>query len=114
MIYYILFAHWINDFLGQNLLFSKLEIGKNKSKNWEILVLHVCLYTLGMFAMTVPFWGMDKAIAFAIINSSAHFVIDAVTSRVTSWAYANGHIRLFWNTIGFDQFLHVAILCATL
>lgn len=114
MITYVLFAHYVNDFLGQNLLFQKLEIGKNKSKSWSILSLHIVLYTIGMFCMMLPFLTFEQAAIFAAINGGSHFVIDAITSRVTTRAYVNGHTRLFWNTIGLDQFLHVAILCATL
>lgn len=114
MIYYVLFAHWINDFVGQCYLFPSLEIGKNKSKSWEILTAHILLYTLGMTFMMWPFVGLDQAMYFSTFNGLTHFLIDAITSRITSSAYQKGNHKLFWSTIGFDQFLHVAILCATL
>jgi hypothetical protein len=114
MIYYVLFAHWLNDFVGQNYLFPTVEVGKNKSKDWSILWLHIILYTIGMCAMMAPFMTLEQLTAFGLINGSSHFVIDAVTSRVSGWAYTRGDHRMFWSVIGLDQFLHVAILCATL
>ena len=114
MIYYVLFCHWLHDFVVQGYLFPKLEIGKNKSKSWDILWLHILLYTCGMVACVGWFLTPEQLAAFAFINGGSHFVIDAVTSRCGSRAYARGDHRLFWSIIGFDQFLHVAILCATL
>lgn len=114
MIYYVLFAHWINDFVGQSYLFPSLEIGKNKSKSWRILSLHIALYTAGMAVMMLPFLPFQDAAIFAAINGGSHFFVDAATSRITSYAYVKQNMKLFWTTIGFDQFLHVAILCATL
>jgi hypothetical protein len=114
MITYILFCHWLNDFVGQGYLFPSLEIGKNKSKDIAILWVHILLYTAGMWLLLWPFMGMATALAFAALNGSIHLVIDYFTSKASSKAYADGNIRWFWTVIGFDQFLHVAVLCATL
>jgi hypothetical protein len=114
VITYVLFLHWLHDFVGQNVLFPNLKVGENKSKSWAILCLHVFLYTAGMILCLAPFLTFEQLAAFAAINGGSHFVIDAITSRLSSWAYARQDFRTFWITIGFDQFLHVAILCATL
>lgn len=114
MIYYILFAHYLNDFPGQSFLFPKLEIGKNKSKSIWILFLHIALYTLGMGLMLWPVMGAHEAMSYAMANGGTHFTIDFFTSQISSYAWREQKIGLFWSTIGFDQFLHVAILCATL
>jgi hypothetical protein len=114
MIYYVLFCHWLNDFLGQSLLFPSLKIGRNKSKSWGILGTHIVLYTGGMTFCMLPFLNIHQLMVFAAINGGSHFLIDAITSRISSRAYAAGNESLFWGTIGFDQFLHTAILCATL
>jgi|SRR5689334_1858781 len=114
ILYYILFCHWLNDFVGQGYLFPSLEMGKNKSKNMAILWIHILLYTAGMWLMLWPFMGVEVSLAYASLNGAIHFPIDFCTSRASSKAYADGNIRWFWTVIGFDQFLHVAILCATL
>lgn len=114
MIYYVLFCHWLHDFIGQNYFFPSLEIGKNKSKDGSILFFHVLMYTLGMMAMLLPFVSFQESFLFAFMNGASHLVIDAITSRLSSWAYSKQDFKLFWTVIGFDQFLHVAILCATL
>lgn len=114
MITYILFCHWLNDFVGQGYLFPSLEIGKNKSKDFSILLTHILLYTMGMLLMLWPFMGTEAVMAYVPINVLSHFVIDYFTSKASSKAYADGNVRWFWSVIGFDQFLHVAILCATL
>ena len=114
MLIYVLFCHWINDFVGQGYLFPSLEIGKNKSKSVLILWLHIFLYSLGMWLMLWPFMGGWSAFWFMMLNGGSHLIIDSVTSKLSSKAYVDGNIRWFWTVIGFDQFLHVAILCATL
>jgi len=114
MIYAVLFAHYLNDFPGQSFLFPSFEIGKNKSKNGYILGLHILLYTVGMWVCLSPFMGWNVAFAYAVLNGMWHLIIDFTTSRFSSYCWQKQKTGLFWSTIGFDQFLHVAILCATL
>lgn len=105
----VLFGHWMFDFLLQ-----PHWMGMRKSKEWSVLFEHACRITSGCIVVGGIILGANKgwhtsvwpAYAFAGINGVAHFAIDAVTSRITSKAFAAGKIHKFFTVIGFDQFLH--------
>lgn len=100
---FILFAHWVADFVGQSDYMAK---GKS-SNNW-ILLWHITVYTglLGlMTAFRNPTW--------ALLNGAIHFVVDWFTSRASSKLYKDGKIHEFFVVIGFDQFIHTALLIYT-
>lgn len=46
-------------------------------------------------------------------NGIAHFGIDAVTSRITSYYWQEQRAHAFFVVVGFDQFLHLALLVWT-
>lgn len=108
MIYYILFVHWLADFVLQ-----KREWAENKSSSLQALCAHVGTYTLCLYLALTPFMRWDFAVTLAAFNGVAHLITDAITSRITKRAYEKQQMKLFWSTIGFDQFLHVAVLIAT-
>jgi len=109
MVYYGLFCHFVADFLCQT-----RKMGENKSKDINILVHHVVVYTLVLFMMlTIPL-GIELAARIAGINGGAHLVIDFITSRITSYLYKENKIHSFWSTIGFDQYLHTCIFIYSL
>jgi hypothetical protein len=100
MIYAVLIVHWIADFILQT-----DKMAQNKSTSWKWLSSHVCVYTLFL----LPFgW------KFAAINGLSHFVIDAFTSRATSYLWKKGDRHNFFVMIGADQLFHVMILLASL
>lgn len=66
----MLAAHFVADFLLQT-----NWMAVNKSKRWDALAAHVAVYSL-FFAL---FWGWQ----FGLITFAAHFVTDAITSRIT-------------------------------
>lgn len=96
MIYLILGVHWFADFVLQSDMMAK-----NKSKSFKWLAFHVAVYTL---CMIVFGW------KFALLNGLAHFLIDAVTSRVSGYMWRTGKVHNFFVVIGFDQLLHVLLL----
>lgn len=100
MIYAILFIHFVADFVLQTDAMSR---GKSTSNRW--LITHIAVYSLP-FLMFGPL--------YSIVNSATHLVIDYVTSRMTSTLWKKGEVHNFFVVIGFDQFLHVAILVATM
>lgn len=66
----LLTVHFVADFLCQS-----EWMALNKSKRWDALLLHVTIYA----CCFVPF-----GFRFALVTFAAHFVTDAITSRVTS------------------------------
>ena len=108
MIYVIILAHWIADFICQT-----NWMAQNKSKSYKALSLHILSYTialaLSMFLLT---WNHNSFL-YALINGAVHFVVDAITSRITSKLYAKGDIHNFFVVIGLDQAIHMATLVAT-
>lgn len=111
----VLFGHWMSDFVWQ-----PDWMGKRKSSSWGVLANHAARIFLGMFftmglILTMNGTGsISGLIAFAGINAASHFVIDAVTSRVTSRLWGQQRVHNFFVTIGLDQMLHVAIAVLTL
>jgi hypothetical protein len=100
VIYLVLAAHWIADFICQT---DKMAI--NKSTSWKWLSSHVGTYTLLM----LPFGPV-----FAIANGLTHLFVDAVTSRATSYLWKKGDRHNFFVVIGLDQLIHTAILISTM
>jgi hypothetical protein len=100
VIYLVLFLHFIADFVLQTDAMAK---GKSSSNRW--LGLHIMVYT-------APFLVLGWK--YALVNGASHFAIDWCTSRMTSRLWKAGRVHDFFVVIGFDQFLHVAILIATM
>lgn len=101
VIVWILFAHWVADFVCQN---DMMALNKSKSNKW--LGIHCIVYTFILLIMTLnPL--------FAIANGVMHFVIDYETSRLNSKLWKEEKVHYFFVSVGFDQFLHVALLLFT-
>jgi hypothetical protein len=103
MIYYLMFVHWIADFICQS-----NYMATNKSKSNAALTYHILVYTLVLLIMT------KFSFTFALINGLSHFCIDYVTSRLSSSQWQKGKVHNFFVVIGFDQMLHVMILIKTM
>lgn len=126
IVYTLLVGHFVADFLAQS-----DWMAVNKSKRWDALAVHVLIYSgfVAAFAwMTAPTpqgWGV-----FVIVNAAAHFVQDALTSRLTSrlwflpqvgygmrpeWIQVEVRQTRHWFfvAIGFDQLLHYVTLFVT-
>lgn len=57
----------------------------NKSKNWKALSEHVSVYTLAFVPAALYWFGpVPNALSFLVVTFTAHFVTDAITSRITS------------------------------
>ena len=91
LIYVLLVAHFVGDFLCQS-----DWMALNKSKGWNALGLHVSVYTLVLLAFAVGYVAVSDvepvdrirayfgALAFVGWNAAAHFVQDAITSRINA------------------------------
>lgn len=100
MIYAVLFMHTVCDFVLQT---DRMAKGKSSSNYW--LGLHI-------FTYTAPF--LIFGWKYAAVNGLSHFAIDWVSSRVSSRMWKAGRVHDFFVVIGFDQFLHLVILVATM
>lgn len=145
IIYVLLVAHFVGDFLCQS---DWMAI--NKSKLWDALALHVVVYSAVLFSIVwlalglQPNTGLDYAAlgVFINVNAVAHFVQDAITSRITArlwffkyvgggwirveakhaqraeilcepWEQRGGNRHWFFVAIGADQLLHYVTLFVT-
>lgn len=114
LIIYIMLAHWLADFVCQT-----SWMATNKSKNWLALASHVGVYSLVLMYMTLMMSlhyesAPVDVLKFGFINGFCHFWVDAVTSRITKYLWTKGDVHNFFVIIGFDQFIHFAILYGTM
>ena len=105
----ILFTHWIADFL-----FQSDEIALTKSTSWYSLSYHVGIYTLLLGLSLSFFFKLENVALYSVINGGAHFIIDAITSRLNSIFWKNDDRHSFFCCVGLDQFYHVLILMVSL
>lgn len=108
MIYVIIFSHWFADFIAQS-----DWMAKNKSKSWLALSLHILAYTSSL-AILLSLVHPETAWKYALVNGVIHFVVDAITSRITAKLYAKGDVHNFFVVIGLDQAIHMSTLVATI
>jgi uncharacterized membrane protein len=116
---YVLFLHFLGDFV-----FQTSWMATEKSHDWMALFDHYFEYLVvlisGLFLAYLLKADLTATgiILFAGANAAVHWCVDAVTSRLNAffkrcqplpWA-----IKGFWVCIGFDQFIHVALLIVTL
>jgi len=97
VISFILFLHWLGDFVLQS-----DWMAKNKSHSIKALSFHVFIYGAGFFI----FFGWR----FALINMIAHFVVDYFTSKLTKKLWEKGDVHNFFVVIGADQYFHTVFL----
>lgn len=95
----LLVLHFVADFVLQS-----HWMAINKSKRWDALFCHVFVYSLCFFLYGFP---------FVCYTFAFHFVIDACTSRVTSYLWREQEVHWFFVVIGFDQLLHFVTLAYT-
>lgn len=117
-----LLIHFLADFV-----FQTDWMAKNKSTSWKALCLHIteytsvlfgCLWCGAFFFACLGRWQLttdlaQQIAAFGTVNGVAHFGIDAVTSRITSYYWQQQRAHAFFVVVGFDQFLHLALLIWT-
>lgn len=124
----IIFGHFIADFVCQN-----RWMGENKSSNYKALFAHCSVYFSALLIITLIFLNFEATTIFqyVFINSIIHCIVDFLTSRTSKYVHKkikdstyliqdDGEWKregcwewMFWNVIGFDQFLHVATLILT-
>ena len=127
IIYTLLVAHFIGDFALQS-----NWMALNKAKRWDALVWHVLVYVIVMnwALIALGYQRSWPAVWFLLANAAAHFVTDAITSRITSrlwflplvgqgmrptWIQVEVKETRHWFfvAIGADQLIHVVTLFVT-
>jgi hypothetical protein len=107
---YLIFAHWVADFLCQTHYMSI-----NKSKSNPVLLMHTGVYTLVMLLAAVFLLELSVSdlLIFGWITFIAHTITDYFTSRLNSNLWKEGKIHWFFVSIGMDQFLHYSQILLT-
>ncbi len=106
---FMLLIHFLADFSLQT-----YDQAIQKSNDWTMLFYHVGVYSL-IWLMASWFWfgNFFPAIMFAAITFAAHFITDAVTSRVSKLFFDKGDFHNGFVVVGFDQILHYIQLWLT-
>lgn len=104
---WILWSHYIADFILQRRVDAE-----NKWHSIKHLGIHIFTYWIAMTFMLYIWFGAI-AMPLVLINVLLHLIIDFITSKISHSFYERGEIKAFWDTIGFDQLLHVMILYIT-
>lgn len=111
MIYLIVWAHFVCDFILQS---DKMARGKSSSNSR--LAEHIGVYTLALMACvafkTTATW--DGVFLYGLVNGTAHFATDYVTSRITKKLWAANRVHDFFVVVGLDQAMHMTTLFVTL
>lgn len=109
IIYWILIIHFVGDFLLQTDWQAK-----NKSTSLEALTYHVLVYSTTISVLSIPYLTNSRQfLALFIITAVAHFITDAVTSRIVKKYFAKEDHHNGFVVIGFDQALHYIQLILT-
>jgi hypothetical protein len=110
----VLFIHYIADFVCQT-----RWMAENKSKDLTPLLYHIYAYTVALglglagYSAFVHELRPLMVLGFMTVNILAHFCIDYCTSKVNAWFFNQKRMAFFWWSIGFDQYLHTALLVLT-
>jgi hypothetical protein len=74
-------THFVADWL-----FQSDWMALNKSKHWDVLAIHVTIYSVCFVPVTAwMFFGSWRfGLLFGAITWITHFITDAITSRITS------------------------------
>lgn len=116
LVLWILFWHWVADFVCQS-----DRMAQNKSKSWKVLLEHVFVYSTALTTGLCLVYRGEYGIGFSslnisffyCINAAGHFVTDAITSRITRRLYEAKQMHYFFVVIGIDQFIHYTTLLLT-
>lgn len=105
------FWHWIADFVFQT---HTMATRKSSSVYW--LTMHVATYTavMAIGASSLEVLAVDPdwigVALFVAVTMVLHWMVDYVTSKMTSRLWAEQRVHDFFVVVGFDQLLHLVSL----
>ena len=115
IIIYILFSHFIADFIMQT-----HEMGINKSTSTKWLTKHIVAYGNTLLALSLPLAIMYTIlgkgqyviliILYILFNMAMHWITDYITSKITKKYWEAQKVHEFFVVIGLDQFIHATTL----
>lgn len=124
IVIYILFVHWLADFVAQT-----DKEAKGKSKELKYLLSHTIPYSISwlpafmfyqIFIDIINFPNLQpnfltthQVMDFIMITFFCHTITDYFTSRLNAKLWEQGKVHNFFVSVGFDQFLHFAQLLIT-
>lgn len=97
----ILGLHWLFDFVLQT-----PDQAEGKSKHVIPLLDHCLVYSLWGVVMSLMFPMANAGMLFFPYLFATHFIVDGVTSRITSWLWRKKQVHDFFVMIGADQIIH--------
>ena len=106
-IMYIIIAHFIGDFILQSDYHAL-----NKSTNNLVLFNHIMWYLIPFIPIGL-FFTIKYYFIWIILNGTAHYITDYITSRATSKLWQSGKRHWFFVVIGLDQAAHYSFLFLT-
>jgi hypothetical protein len=104
----LFWLHFIADFILQT---DKMALNKSKSFKW--LSIHALVYGIPFLLYISIAFGWLPGIVYALINSVMHWIVDAITSRITSYLWQKEKRHWFFVVIGLDQAIHMTCLVLT-
>ncbi len=109
MIYYVMFLHFLADFVCQT-----SYTAEKKATSWITLLFHVALYTL-VLGLGGTFLQLQTStlLTFCFVNGLLHLGVDSVTAPLSKKFKDKGDTQKFFWVLGFDQFLHSCCLIWT-
>lgn len=107
-IFFIIFVHWIGDFV-----FQADWMAKDKSSHSYALIAHTIVYTL-IWVLALGFYVMSGSTTvsatgfglFVLFTFLTHTATDYYTSRTNKQLWEAKDVHNFFVSIGFDQCLH--------
>lgn len=115
LVIYLLFAHWIADFVFQD---ERWALAKKNS--FVSLLKHTLMYSFILTIMMGFFLTFSQSALFWVISFVAHTVIDYFTSKWVGQKFERKELGSSipnfgaFTIIGLDQFIHYLILLLSL
>lgn len=120
LIFFVCFSHWIGDFVLQDT--TKKSRKKIKYKNLKHIIPHTLLYTsiLTILVNVLQIFYVINSIYylsflyFFLITYLTHFFTDLYVTKYGQILLKRNHRHHYVMLIGFDYFVHIVTLFATI